>query len=338
MKKSYEEFVEAVFRAVEVICKDQPKKVLLQKVVKNNDTVLDALNLTDENTKISPTIYLNHFYEVYEQGKSIEEIAKEVYDLYRKNERRYHFKGDEFSEFDQVKNNIAFRLVNTKLNQKLLGDVPHRTFLDLSLIYYVVLNMEEECGHWMEGCEAGRSNASVLIHNSHLSMWECKEEELYQFAWKNTRKLYPEVIRSMEELLSSLLVEDLERDSYLREETPSYDAMDLKEEALQEVRELNEHRSELQMYVLTNTAKLHGASCVLYDQVLARFSEKVDCDLFILPSSIHEVILVPARTGICKRELDQMVKEVNQEAVDPEEILSDHAYYYHRKEDQISMA
>ena len=64
----------------------------------------------------------------------------------------------------------------------------------------------------------------------------------------------------------------------------------------------------------------------------------MDCDLFILPSSIHEVILVPARTGICKRELDQMVKEVNQEAVDPEEILSDHAYYYHRKEDQIRMA
>jgi len=91
------------------------------------------------------------------------------------------------------------------------------------------------------------------------------------------------------------------------------------------------------MFVLTNISRINGAACMLYEDVLSNFANSIDSDLYILPSSIHEVIIVPQVNNLDKTELCQMVKEVNAEGVADDEILSDHVYVYNRTNHTITL-
>ena len=95
-----------------------------------------------------------------------------------------------------------------------------------------------------------------------------------------------------------------------------------------------EEESETPLYVLTNKARLYGASCILYPNLLDSIADKLTCDFYLIPSSIHEVILVP-ESGTEDTNLNDMVAEVNHTQVDPKEVLADHVYYYDRKEDHM---
>ena len=89
------------------------------------------------------------------------------------------------------------------------------------------------------------------------------------------------------------------------------------------------------MYMLTNASRVRGAACILYDGLLKRLAGQMGADLYIIPSSIHEVLLVPARNGIEKEDIDRMIQEVNNTVLEPEEFLSDHAYYFSREQNKI---
>ena len=80
-----------------------------------------------------------------------------------------------------------------------------------------------------------------------------------------------------------------------------------------------------------------GATCLLYKDLLKHFSEESQTDFYILPSSIHEVILVPTLENDCYGELSDMVREVNDSQLMDDEILSTHAYYYSRCKNEITM-
>ena len=75
---------------------------------------------------------------------------------------------------------------------------------------------------------------------------------------------------------------------------------------------------------------LRGAGTILYDGVLKRFAEKAGCDIYILPSSLHEVLLVPGTMKISVDDLKEMVKDVNRTVVSAEDFLSDNVYVYRR--------
>ena len=91
------------------------------------------------------------------------------------------------------------------------------------------------------------------------------------------------------------------------------------------------------MYVLTNHLRLNGSATFLYDGILEAFSQKYDMDIFILPSSIHEVILVPANGIITKKTLQHMVKEVNTQEISDQERLSNQVYIFHKETHMITM-
>ncbi len=146
-------------------------------------------------------------------------------------------------------------------------------------------------------------SASILIHNSHLAMWGKTAEELYETAEGNMRRNMPELLVPMYRLVEEMT------------------GLKMKEAA------------SLDMYVLTNQAKLNGASVMLYSQKIGELAEELGTDLLILPSSVHEVLLLPDDS-----EHDfyrQMVREVNETQVEPEEVLSDHLYRYDRKKAKI---
>jgi len=98
-----------------------------------------------------------------------------------------------------------------------------------------------------------------------------------------------------------------------------------------------DNSNSLKMYVLTNSLRINGANTILYKDVLRKFAKKLDSNLYILPSSIHEVILVPATSGVSPITLLKLVKDANEYAVTKEEWLSDNIYFYNYDADVISL-
>ncbi|MDF2540859.1 MAG: hypothetical protein K0S47_577, partial [Herbinix sp.] len=145
-------------------------------------------------------------------------------------------------------------------------------------------------------------------------------DDMYEIALENTMKLFPASIRDMNEIILSMLntgMEDMED--------------------CQELKDLNiPTGEEPRMYVLSNNTGIYGAATLLYPGVLKEFVEKTGYDLFILPSSLHEIILVPVTSNDYRVEdLKSMVSEVNQNNVPREDILSNNVYRFSRKENRI---
>jgi hypothetical protein len=91
------------------------------------------------------------------------------------------------------------------------------------------------------------------------------------------------------------------------------------------------------MYILTSESRCFGSSAMLYDHVFCEFEGLMEGDLFVLPSSVHEVIVTPASGGFSGFELERMVTEINKECVPEYEVLSNRVYYYDRENDELRM-
>lgn len=172
-------------------------EVKLESVNKTNQT-LDSLRLIPSNSKEStayPAIYLNHMYEEYSTGKSIQEVMEAFVQAMK---AAYQTIPDNISHFNfsDAENKIVLMLINTEQNKKMLEEIPHREFLDLSIIYRYVLSIREE------GIQ------SVLINNSHAEYLGMTEEQLYEAAIRNTRQIFPTEIRSMSEIARNIFLEE----------------------------------------------------------------------------------------------------------------------------------
>lgn len=301
--------------------------VKIHKVLKNNDIELDALTVMNQSSNVSPTIYLNSYYEELQNGMEIGEIINEIYQLYEEHSHKLHFDVDIFKDFEKIRGRIAYKLINTKSNMKLLADIPSVPFLDLSIVFYCLLDNDY------------LGSATALIHNIHKDMWNISTEELYEIAKQNTPKILQYEIKNMNELIREILVDDLQKTIYERDDR--YDEncnMPGPEEVADGLlKDISNAREQISMYVLTNKQRTNGAACMLYENVMEEFAWSVGEDLFVLPSSVHEVILVPAVRGINEEELTQMVREVNHEELDEIDILSDHVYFYSKVRNEITM-
>ena len=149
---------------------------------------------------------------------------------------------------------------------------------------------------------------SVLIREEHRKHWKVSKELLYEYARENTFRLRPFELKSMEELIEDL-VEPEERNLL----------------------------KEIPMYVLSNRDRVFGAAGILYDRILSSAGARLEEDFYVLPSSVHEVILVPGHVAGSEKELHTMVHEVNHTQVEPEEVLSENVYHYDRKKHCLSI-
>lgn len=143
------------------------------------------------------------------------------------------------------------------------------------------------------------------IQLRHLKFWNLTVEELYREAMTNTPLLLPPSISS----ISSIMKE-------MGHTTP-------------------DPQPSAPFYVLTNTSCVNGAICMLYPDVLKQFSERVERDLIILPSSIHEVLLMPDEGKADYRELSRLVAFINETEVSSQDRLSDQIYLYSRETEQL---
>lgn len=298
---SYQEFMETIKNYITAHV-DSNTKVQIQSVIKNNNIHLDGLTIIENNCNISPTIYLNYYYDEYIDGASMQEILKSIFQIYKKNKPDENIDVSFYTEYKNIKDKIVYKLINFEKNKDLLNEVPYYRYLDLAIVFYCLISTTPT------------GSATILVYNRHLDFWHITAEELYGQALINTPKILKHDLRSLNELMAELL------------SPVEY------EEALSA-----ESNSSFPMYVLSNKHKLYGASCLIYPQVLQKFAAEISSDLYILPSSVHEVILVPAINQSSCKELSNMVCEVNETQVIDEEILSDHVYFYSRETNDITI-
>lgn len=277
----------------------------IQSVVKNNDVTLDGLTIMENGTNLSPTLYLNYYYEIYQSGSDFSTVLDSILHTYHSNKPRGKIDTSFFTDYSNVRPRIVYKLIHYEKNRHLLTDLPHFRYLDLAVVFYCLVSSSVS------------GSATILIRNDHLRFWNISAKQLFDTAKENTPKLLAYDLRNMNDLMAELL----------KSEQPDSSHTDTK----------NEDAALCPMYVLTNQNKLNGASCILYEHLLERFADKLNSDLYILPSSIHEVILIPATSDTSYEELSQMVQEVNETQVSPEEILSDHVYYFSRSSRTIRM-
>lgn len=187
-----------------------------------------------------------------------------------------------------------------------LENVPYIPFLDMVITFHILM-IEDEDGI-----------GSVLIRDALQKTWNISTKQLFQLAEKNTIRMYPLQIRSMEQVFSDIE----EKHPKLSEEYP-VEAM--KQEGLQDI------------LIASNRKGINGATVLLYPDCLEQLEEQCGGDYYILPSSIHEVLIMPDQYDISTPNLHNMVLDVNANCVRPDEILSDHVYHYSRKEKTVEI-
>ena len=189
---TYCNFIDKVVEEVKSKIGEQ-KQVRVSPVKKNNGLTLDGMIILDKGINISPTIYINSYYDKYRDGDSIEDIVDKIISTYEEHRPTEDFDIETFRNFDIAKQTLIMKVVNTKRNEKLLKTIPHRDFENLSIVYMVLVTSFEN------------EFATILIHNENMKMWQVTEEELYEAAMKNTPALLPYTFNTLVDILKNMV-------------------------------------------------------------------------------------------------------------------------------------
>jgi len=291
---NYEKFKEIVEKElINYLPEDLREKKLCIYPVEKVNMVMDAISLLDSNENISPVIYVNQLYETYKSYVPIEKTSEFAASIIVDGMNKIPEMKSIDIDFTKAKDSIVFQLINTASNKELLEKVPHREFLDLSIIYRWILKNTED------------GIMSIIIKNNMMKEVGLDEEALFEKALENTKRLFPTYIKNMKDVISDISSED---------ELP-----------------------DTALWVITNASLSNGAAVMIYEDVLYELSCKLNSDLYIIPSSIHQILALSTFFA-SPRELVELVKVVNMTDVLPNEVLSDNIYYYSRKLRMLAFA
>lgn len=295
----YKEFLYAVEEELNNKLKEGIK-ASVYTAVKNNGREKKGVMIEMKGSNASPTIYLEGFYRRFQSGEPMVHLVEEILRFYDSVSSAETWDCSQYEDYEDIKDRIAFKLVHCSKNKELLHSMPSIELLDLSIIFYVLLDV------------GGKGTATIQITNEHLKKWGVLKEDLLSAAIQNVKRLLPAEFFTMHHAIEEMLEakEDREAENLLNQ--------------------MRKDKREV-MYVLTNSQRNYGAACMAYPHVLEMIGDMLGEDFYILPSSIHEVIIVPESKGLEPDEMDEMIVEINETQMEPEEILSDHAYFYQRE-------
>ena len=286
-------------------------EVSLHKVLKNNGVVLDAVSIYQKGEQISPNIYLKPFYDGYLIGKPMDFIMSEIVFQYRNEKQESDFDFVDMKNYEEIKGNIIIRRVNYEMNKKLLKDCPYKKYLDMAVTFRYVVN------------DSLLGIATILISNKEFECFNVSVDELYQLALFNTMEKFPWSMIPLSKFIYDCF------DEHMMEK--------LSEDVVNELKSIENENIGVNIYILTNSTKAFGSACMMYDNVISNFAKVQDANVYILPSSVHEVMLVPEDENTDPVFLTELLQNANRSSVGLIDLLSDNIYYFDRHKNEMTI-
>ena len=304
----FKEFVKEVSEKIRDFLPDWLKdaEIKINEVTKNNGLKLTGLTIRNEDSNISPTIYLESFYERFKEGAmNLGEVMQAIANTRAEHEPSHDFNVGYLTDIDSIRDRITCKLVNRDLNTEFLENRPYTVVEDLAIVYMVDLGNNG----------SGRMTAGIT--DSLMETYGITKEELHNIAMDNLSRADIS-FRSMWDVLSELNPVMFSPDN-------------------------EEMRAEVEpspMHILTIRDTTFGAAAVLDTATMDDIAQKLGGDYVVIPSSVSEVIIVPINPEMTmsNRQLNEMVHEVNETELAVEDRLSDHVYMYDAKEHELVSA
>lgn len=307
MEYTYEDFLNEFVKEMENKLADYGMEVSIVNKMRNNGIIEKCIKVDIPGCNMSPSIGTLSLYEHYREFDDMEKIVSALSKKIIEDKNRQIDTMSVLSK-ENILNSTYLMVVNAKSNQKLLADTPHYFIAEgeLAVIPRLNISITEKSGF-------------IIIKNDLLPKLQMTGDEILQIAKLNTSEQNLFEINSLLSVTMQAMTdngEDIADDfsEFFTESTPK-------------------------AFVVTNKDKKLGACCLACPEVIGTAIEKMGFDCYILPSSIHEVILVEKRGESEDLEyLRDCVNQVNRQSVPAAEILSDKVFQYNQKTKKIEIA
>lgn len=254
----------------------------------------------DGASSVIPVLNITDAYDQYQNGKSFDAVMTKLADI-RMNAAIPSFDKEDLFHFEKIRDRIFPRLVNTAANVEYLADKPHKDIEDLSILYAVRVS-EDPSGF-----------AEAIITDDLVEMWHVDQDEIHEQAMDNIAQR-PPLFKNIEEIVfggmgsSEHEIEDIEPEEY-----------------------------QMPFFVLTNQQKTKGAVMAISPKTMDRITARLG-DVYVIPSSVDETLIVPKSAVDDVERLVDMVREVNSTEVAPQDRLSDKIYEYDSETHSLKIA
>ncbi len=252
-----------------------------------------ALTISPENSNIGANVNLNRLYGQMEAGASYDDVMKAaVVQSQDFLENIPQFGVASLTDYDQSKSKLFVEVVSAERNAEMLQKVPHVQIEDMAMVYRLQVS------------NLGQGIATALVTNDMLNTFGVSAEQLHQDALANSTELKPVQVESLAKVIAEL--------TGMPEEIIAGSTPDV--------------------FVVSNEDRMKGAGTLFYPDVMDQIAERIDGDFFVLPSSVHEVLIMPDTGMESAEELKAMVTSINGDVVEPEDVLTDQVYHYDAKD------
>ena len=249
---------------------------------------LNGLLFIKEGTNCAPTLYVEDYYKEYMRGAGIKALSHFAVTTVAESMNMADSLAEKASDLAGNSSDLVVHLLNKSRNKDYLKGVPAKDAgCDFKLIVYL------ECGEF-----------GAVVTEELLKSMDVDKEELFCKAIENTQKKYPAMLCDLAE---SAIILQKECDNLL--------------ESMSKLAPADSGPG----YVLSNTSFYWGAGALFYPGVIERVHERLDGEFYVIPSSVHELILVAAEDQD-PQQMVEMIREANRTVVDEMDILANDLY------------
>ena len=268
--------------------------------INSPDGMTDRLIVSVGESKMSMAFRLKEIFRDVNEGESMDCAAIKMVNTIEANIDIVKTKESEVkdfvSDYEKVKDHTYLRLIPG--NSPVLAETPHKMIEDMALVVNIhIENFSDENGR-----------SCVVVTKPLMEMYGIDEAQLFADAEKNSLANEPIVFTPLADMIRSLIE---------NEEVPS------PEEA------------GIVTYIATNKSGFHGASIAAYPDFAKKAAKTIGGSFYMLPSSVHEFILIKDDGKPNAKDLNKMIRNVNETVLEPRDFLSDQCYHYDAKEKKL---
>lgn len=281
-------------------------EVVVTNTVKANDNVVHGISIRNTEEGAFPIIYLEEYYKDYNDGVTVDEIVENIANIYHHSSS---LNPDCIlsMEYAAIKDKLAVLLMDRDKNEKYLQKVIYKPVGNGFVIvpYFIVTENE-------------KGLSKITITKDMAEVYNYDIDTLIDTAFANTIEKYTPVFG---DLLAFVFNSEAK---YSKKVNPMRKDFEMP-------------KQDLPMCLLSNTNTMNGAIALFYPGIIERIGEILDSSYYILPSSLHEVIIVPQNINHSDADMKRLVYEVNRETVPLEDMLSDKVLFYNKEEGSINL-